>query len=60
MNTSTNTHMKKGILKPSGAISKDKINLAAGTVTPPFAEMVWVTTGGDMDIINHLADILVK
>lgn len=59
MNTSTSTLMKKGILKPSGEINKDKINLVAGAVTQPFAEMVWVTTGGDMDTINRLTDILV-
>ena len=39
--------LKKSILKPSGEISKDKINLVAGAITQPFAEMVWVTTGGD-------------
>lgn len=59
MNTSTSTLMKKSILKPSGEINKDKINLVAGAVTQPFAEMVWVTTGGDMDTINRLTDILV-
>jgi len=59
MNTSTSALMKKGILKPSGEINKDKINLVAGAITQPFAEMVWVTTGGDMDTINRLTDILV-
>ena len=43
----------------SGEISKDKINLVAGAITQPFAEMVWVTTGGDMDTINRLTDTLV-
>ena len=51
--------MKKGILKPSCEINKDKINLVAGAITQPFAEMVWVTTGGDMDTINRLTDILI-
>lgn len=60
MNTSTSALMKKGILKPSGEINKDKINLVAGAVTQPFAEMVWVTTGGDMETINRLTDILVS
>ena len=59
MQTSTNTLMKKGILKPSGEISKDKINLVAGAITQPFAEMVWVTTGGDMETVNRLTDILI-
>ncbi len=26
--------------------SKNKINLATGAITQPFAEMVWTTTGG--------------
>lgn len=59
MQTSTNPLIAKGIIKPSGEINKDKINLVTGAVTQPFAEMVWVTTGGDMDTINRLTDILV-
>ena len=43
MQTSTNALIAKGIIKPSGEISKDKINLVAGAITQPFAEMVWVT-----------------
>lgn len=43
-----NTLLDKGIITPSGEISKDKINLVAGAITQPFAEMVWVTTGGDI------------
>ena len=53
------TLLRKGIILPSGAISKDKINLVAGAITQPFAEMVWVTTGGDMETINRLTDVLV-
>jgi len=49
----------KGIITSSGKISKDKINLVAGAVTDPFAEMVWATTGGDWETINRLTDILV-
>ncbi len=52
-----NTLLDKGIILQSGEISKDKINLVAGAITQPFAEMVWVTTGGDMDTINRLTDI---
>ena len=40
--------LDRGIILPSGAISKDKVNLVAGAITQPFAEMVWVTTGGDL------------
>ena len=43
-----------------GRDSKDKINLVAGAITQPFAEMVWVTTGGDMETINRLTDVLVS
>ena len=52
--------LDKGIILSSGEISKDKINLVAGAITQPFAEMVWVTTGGDMETINRLTDILVS
>ena len=55
-----NTLLDKGIITPSGEISKDKINLVAGAITQPFAEMVWVTTGGDMETINRLTDVLVS
>ena len=54
-----NELLTKGIILPSGEISKDKINLVAGAITQPFAEMVWVTTGGDMETINRLTDVLV-
>lgn len=53
------TLLRKGIMLPSGAINKDKINLVAGAIIQPFAEMVWVTTGGDMETINRLTDVLV-
>ena len=41
-------------------VAISKINLVAGAITQPFAEMVWVTTGGDMETINRLTDILVS
>ncbi len=47
-----NVLLDKGIILPSGEINKDKINLVAGAITQPFAEMVWVTTGGDMETIK--------
>ena len=50
----------KGIILKSGEICKDKINLITGAMTLPFAEMVWVTTGGDMDTINRLTETLVS
>ena len=55
-----NILLDKGIILTSGEISKDKINLVAGAITQPFAEMVWITTGGDMETINRLTDILVS
>ena len=54
-----NTLLDKGIIRPSGEINKDKINLVAGAITQPFAEMVWETTGGDMETVNRLTDVLV-
>ena len=54
-----NELLTKGIILPSGEIGKNKINLVAGAITQPFAEMVWVTTGGDMETINRLTDVLV-
>lgn len=55
-----NTLVGRGIIKPSGEINKDKINLVVGAITQPFAEMVWSTTGGDMETINRLTDVLVS
>ena len=54
-----NALLDKGIILPSGEINKDKINLVAGAITQPLAEMVWVTTGGDMETINRLTNVLV-
>ena len=54
-----NILLDRGIILSSGEISKDKINLVAGAITQPFAEMVWVTTGGDMETVNRLTDVLV-
>ena len=45
---------RKGIFSPSGEVRKDKINLVSGAIVKPFAEMIWVTTNGDMDTINRL------
>ena len=52
--------LDKGIILPTGEINKDKIDLVVGAMTQPFTEMVWVTTGGDMETINRLTDILVS
>ena len=52
-----NPLMDKGIITPSGEICKDKINLVAGAITQPFAEMVWITTNGDKEVINRLTII---
>ena len=51
--------LSNGIISQSGEICRSKINLVSGAITQPFAEMVWVTTGGDMETINRLTDILV-
>lgn len=57
MQTSANSLITKGVIRPSCEISK--ISLVAGAIMQPFAEMVRVTTGGDMDTINLWTDILV-
>ncbi|MEG1825603.1 MAG: hypothetical protein RR501_12605 [Cloacibacillus sp.] len=59
MTKNDNILIAKGIIKQSGEINKDKINLVAGAITRPFAEMVWVTTGGNMETVNRLTDVLV-
>ena len=33
-----NVLLDKGIILPSGEISKDKVNLVTGAITQPFAE----------------------
>ena len=48
----------KGVLRPSGEIVKDKINLISGAHTPPFVEMLWTVTNGDTDTTNRLYNIL--
>jgi len=55
-----NPLLTQGIITQSGEICKNKINLIAGAMTLPFAEMVWVTTNGDRDTINRLTGILVS
>ena len=50
----------KGVLRPSGEIVKDKINLISGAHTPPFVEMLWTVTNGDTDTTNRLYNILTK
>ena len=59
MTKNDNILVAKGIIKQSGEVNKDKVNLVAGTITQPFAEMVWLTTGGDMETVNRLTDVLV-
>ena len=51
---------RKGILSPSGEVRKDKINLVSGAIVKPFAEMIWVTTDGDMDAINRLTHLFLQ
>lgn len=51
--------LSNGIVLQSGEIRKDKINHVAGAIMQPFAEMVWLTTGSDMETINRLKDIIV-
>ena len=52
--------LSRGIITQSGEICKGKINLVSGAITQPFAEMVWVSTGGDKETINRLTDIFIS
>jgi hypothetical protein len=53
-----NCLISHGIISPSGKVNKDKINLVSGAAAPPFAEMVWLSSGGDAETINRLTSIL--
>lgn len=55
-----NALLDKGIILQSGEVNKNKVNLVAGAITQPFAEMVWLTTGGNMETVNLLTDVLVS
>ena len=55
-----NTLLDRGIILPSGEVDKDKINLVTGAITQPFTKMVCLTTGGDMETMNRLTEILVS
>ncbi|WP_195376920.1 hypothetical protein [Anaerotruncus rubiinfantis] len=59
MTKNDNILIAKGIIKQSGEVNKNKVNLVAGAMTQPFTEMVWLTTGGDMETVNRLTDVLV-
>lgn len=48
------TLIDKGILRPSGEVVKDKINLISGAYTQPFIEMLWTVTGGDTDTTDRV------
>ena len=54
-----NPLITKGIIYPSGDICKNKINLITGAMVLPFAEMVWVSSAGDMDTLNRLTGVFV-
>lgn len=55
----TNILLDKGIIFPSGEINKNKINLVAGAITKPFAEMVWLVAHDDRETLDQLMTILV-
>lgn len=55
-----NTLLDKGIITPSGEISKDKISLVAEQSRSRSQKWSGVTTGGDMETINRLTDVLVS
>ena len=53
-----NLMIAKGILRPSGEVVKDKINLISGVHTQPFVEMLWTVTNGDADTTNRVYNLL--
>lgn len=55
-----NTLYENGIVLETGEINKTKINLVSGVMTHPFAEMIWVTTDGDMAAINRLTHLFLQ
>ena len=48
----------KGVLRPSGEIVKDNINMISGTHTPPFVEMLWMVTNGETVTTNRVYTLL--
>ena len=52
--------LSKGIVTANGEINKTKINLVSGAITQPFAEIIWITTDGDMDAINRLTHLFLQ
>jgi len=54
-----NLLIDKGLLFSNGQVCKNNINMLSGRFTLPFAEMVWATTGGDMETINRITDVLI-
>ena len=48
----------KWVLRPSGEIVKDNINLISGTHTPPFGEMLWMVTNGETVTTNRVYTLL--
>lgn len=60
MDSIRNSLISKAFILPTGEISKDKINLFSGAVTPPFAETIWVMTDGDMDAVNRMTSLFTK
>lgn len=55
-----NLLVEKGLLFSNGEVCKNNINMLSGIITNPFTEMVWTTTGGDMETINRITDILLS
>ena len=48
----------QGILRPSGEVCQDKINLLSGAYVPPFVEMLWTVTGEDKDTAERVYGLL--
>ena len=51
--------VEKSILLLNGETCKNKINIVSDAMVQPFAEMIWISTGGDKQTLNSLMNILV-
>jgi hypothetical protein len=60
MKTSMNQNLlyDKGILLPSGEISRNKINLISGAMTAPFVETIWTFSENDGQAIERISAVL--
>lgn len=49
---------KLGVLRTTGEVNKDKVNLISGAYVPAFVEMLWTVTNGDRETTDRLYELL--